>query len=360
MRVLVIDETLERREAVLESVGFGEFEFSSEWSAEAEPLALVFVEHGRARLGLTPPGVVEMVDGTVYTGALSTEASGDPEVVAWAHPRLGRLLIALEELRTLTLPGHARIEPTDADEDRVLYANGDSASGFVAEVGFSVVLESASGLVSTPSEYVWGLVLANEPAPGVGPRLMLSDGSVIDAPGLSVEDGSLSIDRVWAGEGERVSFDATHAMAYVPDASRLVALTSLKVVESRSQGTGLVRREPLDSGGDSALGAGDVLLPGVMTAAWRLPEGAARFSSVARLPIGSRAWGDCELVALAGGKELARVRLHAGVPEAELAFDLPAGSERLTLRIEAGAYGPVQDSVLLIEPMLRVDSVDGR
>ena len=79
----------------------------------------------------------------------------------------------------------------------------------------------------------------------------------------------------------------------------------------------------------------------------------------AELPEDCRTWGDCVLVMTVGSgehpRELFRAGLNAANPRAEFNLALPKSDGRstaLTVTVEAGAFGPIQDRVVLERAVL--------
>jgi len=108
----------------------------------------------------------------------------------------------------------------------------------------------------------------------------------------------------------------------------------------------------------AALGAPDIELPGPMSVTWTLPAGVTRVAGVAELPVSARAWGDCSVVMFDGaGAQVWTTRLSGDAPSAPFNIDL-SGKDALTLtvRVEAGANGPIEDRVLLRRVLLLLDN----
>jgi len=79
--------------------------------------------------------------------------------------------------------------------------------------------------------------------------------------------------------------------------------------------------------------------------------------------VAHRAWGTCELVVMVrrpgeADEELARVELGRASATRTLDFGLPGADSsrrRLVVRVEPGAFGPIQDRVVLRRPLLLID-----
>jgi hypothetical protein len=168
------------------------------------------------------------------------------------------------------------------------------------------------------------------------------------------------------GEGDRTTLAASAAvpLGEVLGADlhpgTLVPLASIPAENQRPTGNRRWTR-PVVASSEALLRLGDVELPGPMSAEWELPAGAERFSADAQLPRAAWDWGDAELIVTlitpAGETELFRRRLSADQPGAAVNAPLgkPAAGARLGIRLESGAYGAVQDRVILHRPVLLID-----
>ena len=113
--------------------------------------------------------------------------------------------------------------------------------------------------------------------------------------------------------------------------------------------------EPLER---SILKLAAIEIPGPMRITWLLPEGSLRLGLEAELPEESRLWGHCNLVVSAAvdgrESELARRTLSQDTPTTDLSIEVPDGAESLSIAVEPGRYGPIQDRVVLNRAMLLV------
>ncbi len=86
---------------------------------------------------------------------------------------------------------------------------------------------------------------------------------------------------------------------------------------------------------------------------YELPQGTQRLSATATLDIGTSPWGDCEFIVRIEGIEVLRQRLSSETPAIAFLIDTPGRS--LTIEIDPGQYGPINDRVLIRSPLLLVD-----
>ena len=328
---------------------------------------------------------VELVDGQRIVGRWVD--SGEPERLGLDHPRLGRLAVNLDRVRSLRRVGAADDSgepPADAgmrnlaeggagEVDRVLMRNGDGLSGFVVEAGVeSVVLvpDGGSESVRLPTAEVAWLWLANPSAttaealrgraetsadagrPGAD-LVELRDGSRLRVRGLELVGDrarlspvlSVAADATSPAETERESQGAggggvTMELSEVVRVEcggagrRLVALSDLPwEVTAGGEAFGLSLRpwidEAADAGGAlpgeaSGVPSGDVA--GAMGPAINGEQtGPTPSAGTARKMQGETTVGERGVTR--GGMRGGVWRLHAPVT---VAFALPAGSCRVT------------------------------
>ncbi|BAM02698.1 serine/threonine-protein kinase [Phycisphaera mikurensis] len=128
-------------------------------------------------------GHLILTDGQVLAGRPAAEAGGG-ESLAWAHPRLGRVVVPLGRVASVSLgpeaEGAAPGRPRPPSADRLRLANGDALVGFaVSTDAAGVAFEPEGGAAATvPWAAVAGLRLANPAAgPPAGDLVELADGS---------------------------------------------------------------------------------------------------------------------------------------------------------------------------------------
>lgn len=298
-------------------------------------------------------GVLELVNGQRWVGTL---VSARGESVSWLVEDAVVLEAPLESVRGAAIHGpiDAARASWDGLDDRVLLRNGDVVDGFVALLGASVVVEGAG---ETPIGLVSGVLLANPPGAASGTIVRTERGSVLSVGGLTVTATGRVRAEVRAGAdadgatggGELViTTGQVRSIGFAPGAYTALASIAPAAVET----PGGLSPEPVRVHPDAALGVGAIELRGPVRVEWRLERGAARFAARAVLPPAAWAWGDCEVVVRTDdGREVQRERLYADRPEAELRAAL-GGATALTIEIERGRGGAVQDRVVLERAMV--------
>ncbi len=320
---------------------------------------------------LSRPGVLELTDGQRFVGTASVASAGE-ESLAWNYARLGLIAVPLEQIRRVVLPRIMTPEQAmpalDVETEDVLrLANGDTLRGFIASFGDKTTIELRDGsTIVTPMNILDEMTLANPGEQPAGVRVWLTGGNVVDVESLraitgkpsrlevTLETGSIVAVNATATPSEaddqptglRFEIDRNHIDAVNFDAQSLVPLVSL---QASTDG----RRLVIDTNGVASLGAQSILMPGPMKATWVLPRGSARLALTAELPLKARAWGNLELIVLVDGVERERHSLSAQSPKAHLRLDL-ADARELTIELNEGQFGPVQDRVELRDAILLI------
>ncbi len=317
---------------------------------------------------ITPQGRLELADGQIFPGQMSP-AKTKGEQLVWTTRELGDVTVPLESVRALSLrPSVVTGEVRQGAGDLVLLANGDRAEGFVASMGPKVDIESQGKTRSLDPARVAAVLFANKTVRAQGAWVWLTSGTVCAVEKLAFDangKGELNV-RLPGVKGNAVKGNAAKAVASIEtadiravsfDVTRLIPVASEPIT---SKATCPERRwtpEPII--GDVAmapLGAADIELPGPMSISWDA-AGAVRLSGVAELPKACRAWGDCdvtiELTGQGPAKPLWHQHLKDSQPEAMFNIMIPEGAKgQLTVRVDAGQYGPILDRVILRRPLM--------
>jgi hypothetical protein len=283
------------------------------------------------------------------------------------------VVVPLDAVRTLDVFSTSRERASDASiartagqaaQDRIELRNGDVLYGFATtewkDGTFRVLIESDAGeTTSIPGDRVQRIDIADEAqteSSQSNETMVWVADQTLRAKSIAIENDSALL--VWAGVagGEksgkimRMSSSSIRAAAFVGD--RISGLASLPVVsvqcgEGRRWCPGMI----VGASMSAPLGAGDVELPGPMAVTLKLPPRAMTFACLAEIPESCHELGSCEFVVFAGEKELARVKLDASNPVQYVRVQLPSqpaqAARELTLKLEAGPDGNVQDRVVL-------------
>lgn len=321
--------------------------------------------HDRSAADRAGLGLLELVDGQRVVGGFAPADPGRPEDhLAWEAGPLGTLVIKLDRVARVREGAMVAAPPPRADRakrDRVVLSNGDVLEGFVERLGAEVwVAVGTSGPATrVEASRIREVTLTNPLEPLTGRVLWLGAGSIIGVEALApARAGTLAFSaRAEVGSDRSIEVRLDQIRAFLPDAASLRPLSELPIArqEPAADRTGAAPVRVLGRG-DAPLNAADIELPGPMTVEWTLPENAARLAATVTLPVTARDWGDCEVIveavdAAGQGKPLERQRLNADSPT--FALNVPvAGAARVRVRVEAGAYGPIQDRVLLRRPVV--------
>lgn len=367
--VLVIDTELRGARGTLLSLDEQGATYIDENGASkrrsAETIAAILPTRRAGEPDASNAGVLELVDGQRYPGALSATAA-DGELVAWEHPVFGRMDIPIERVARVVRDDNDVPSPERApDSDEIFLTNGDRLRGFLIELGQRVVFESETGIVDLDATRVAGAVLSNPRERGARLLVWLNDGSIVEADRVVAQTGEqelLSVDPVLGSEG---AYEITQFVGLAYDASSLVPLSVIPSSGQEPIGPRVYaplvapyRSANIDAYASvgPALFAEDLMIDGPMRVSWELPRGSARFATVVSLLDQTSAWADCEFVVRVGERELARERLNASSPTVAIGVDLPADidARELVITLEAGARGAVDDRVVLVRPLVLV------
>jgi hypothetical protein len=322
------------------------------------------------------PGLIMLTDGRRFAGALSSRVSGADESLAWDHEIFGSRLFSLEEVSWLVQPGASpnlkwdRFHPSSSDE--LILFNGDRLTGFVVKIGPEVTIEDGDSKIDVDAVRLSGARLANPPEPSRGMRVWLRDGTVAPLESIEIDEGGSVLMRLDGGPAHTEQFAPIAAVVF--DAARLLPLASLEPV-SQMPSEGRRFTDPsqrvASRGGSAAiparsltvhesppLDAFDILLPGPLVLEYELPEGARRLSATASLDVGTSPWGDCEFIVRVEGVEMLRLHLSSQQPDGSFVVDTPGSN--LTIEIDPGQYGPINDRVLIRRPLLLLDPAADR
>lgn len=287
----------------------------------------------------------DLIDGWRIPGQLLPELATDEAL--FIRTRLAdEVRIELDRVASIVLsPRFADPHPLPPQRDEVRLLNGDVLTGFVQRIGRTVEVETSTGTLAPAISDVGRIALANPRETPSGCGVWLADGSILSTPSIEVIDGQAVI-RPMIAHGSVISIPAATVLAVVFDTARLVPLESLHVTDFAPDPS---RRwsEPPGVLPHPTPGIGVIEIPGPMRITWALPEHAERVAGVLTLPEPARTWGDCEVSLHAAGRELWRTRLHPDTPSADFSQELPDGAAHLSLMVEPGRFGPIQDRVTI-------------
>ncbi len=244
-------------------------------------------------------------------------------------------------------------------QDRVHLANGDTLQGIVADVAdASLILQIGADAVPVPLESIEWLHFAEtgeRAASQAGFQLRLTDGSIVSAPAVRVENNQLEIEL--AGEVRRLPLSSVTAIEQVN--GPVMWLSDQPPVEAKQTpflGDPLPARfnttldgRPVRLGNHRISKAIAVHSQSVLT--WNLPQGYQRFRTQYAID------GD-----LPHANVTVRIRLDgrivheqeditAGPPGPVVEVDL-GDARQITLEVDYGRTYDVQDRLIWIEPAL--------
>lgn len=361
---ILIDAQLGRQSVTLRQVGRDGVVYVDRLGLErtTEPgrlLALVRDTADRESQA-TSWGLVELTDGQRLRGRLAS-GEGAADALAWEHPLLGRVSLALDRVDHLMMPGaRAGIALGPDSEDAIALRHGDVLRGFVESIGATSVIEIDGQRALVGSDRVHSVRLANPRERSSGAMVFFAGGEVLRVLALADgEPGRLGFEPeargTPGGDAATIVVSMREVEAVVFDAAAVRPLAEL----DRAGGGAEEDQERVRVGRSGF--APDVEFVGPGRVSWVLPQGATRFACTLSLPESEWAWGDCEVRLLveadAGEVEMLDARLHAGAPTAEWVTDLPAVGLRgrvLTIEVRAGAHGPIQDRPVVQQALVAI------
>ncbi|CAG0995846.1 hypothetical protein PHYC_02555 [Phycisphaerales bacterium] len=302
--------------------------------------------------------MLRLTDGQALPGVPSSALADEAEAVAWESSLLGPVQVPLDRLSMMILRPEARgVDRLRAtSSDMVLLLNGDMLDGYLERVGPTITMEKDRKRSEIDRSRVVGIAFANPPTPASGAWAWFFDGSTIAADRLEISvDGRVRLTPALSG-APTISRDANDVRAVLFDAARIRGLADAPWTLMPQ--TPARRWSPPPIVGEArhaALFAADIEFPGPMGVEWSLPDRSVRFAMTAEMPPAARVWGDLDLVVGIAGNELGRYHLNASNPTADINVSLgdsvPPGA-RLSISVEAGPSGPIQDRVVLRRPMI--------
>lgn len=298
------------------------------------------------RDGQTLPGVID--DSMVSTNT---------DALPWRTTRFGSLAFSLEDVSLVRFVDAAQASQLrNQRDDMVLLTNADRLTGFVSlTTNAALSVETGPGKqVTTPLARVAAIAFANPAQDREGSWLWLADGTAMRVSSVSLSDSrEVTLTLASAARDTSYTVSAEQMLALTPAHERVTGLAALGAPTFTASSSRRWTSAPIIGSADqSPLGAAQIELPGPMSATWQLPAGTSRFASDVELPESCRVWGDCSVVLAIDGKELSRVRLTSQQPAASLAAAIPANAQTLTLTLDAGERGSVEDRVVLSRAML--------
>lgn len=296
-------------------------------------------------------GLLTLADGQRWVGSL---VSARGQSITWLIEEAVILEAQLEHIRSAAI--RAPIDEAFATwpglDDRVLLLNRDTLDGFLVQIGPDVRVETDGGDVNLALDRVAGLLLANPPTDLTGIVVRTAGGSVIGVGTVEIAvTGQVSADLGGDAPSGSLSLLTTELRSLLFAPRSIGALAAIEPAEVASPPDHPWTQPPL-SRHDDGLGIDSLELQGPVRVEWTLPRPPARFAATATLPPAMWAWGDCEVVVYTGdGREAFRERLNADRPSVEINVPL-GGLTGLTIEIDAGRSGPVQDRVVFERPII--------
>jgi hypothetical protein len=300
-------------------------------------------------------GMLILADGQRLPGTLAPTTAISDDELAWSHPWLAPTNVPMNLVAAVTLTPHQPV-PTPERADVVVLRNSDRLEGFITALAdpimIEVTTEAGTQEIEVPIERVAALALVTARRPPAGRRIWFEDATVLDVRDLRVgDDGYVRFrSSLVGGSAGRIQTRLSDVSAILLDGEAMRPLSAIPParIEANTPRYELPQPRLLDE--RAAFGLHRIEYRGPIIVRYALPAEARRFAAEASLPDAARAWGDCELVIRDDDREVFRARINRESPTATINVEL-TGSE-LTIEIEAGEHGPIQDRIVLNHPML--------
>jgi hypothetical protein len=292
--------------------------------------------------------------------AAAAESVEPSAAFGWVHPWLGRVDVAVDDIRQLQMRAGAPVtEPAARSRGRadvVVLHNGDVLEGIVSAVGREVVVDPIEAGAEPPTivaldQVITITMVAPRKSP-TGRRVWFADGTVLDVASITVgDDGYVRLSGlalVSGTQAPRVGLDEVAAILLDPTA--MVPLATLTPTRVEGPATRYVVPKPrvLDVG--APLELSPIEFRGPVVARYTLPVACTRFAASAERPPAARQWGDTELIIRSDDREVFRASLNAASPVASI--NVPLTGRELTIELGAGARGAIHDQVIVRQAML--------
>jgi len=241
--------------------------------------------------------------------------------------------------------------------------NGDRLEGFMTRLAdpleIEISVDGTTRTVEIPIARASGAALVTARRPSRHRRVWFRDGTVLDAGRLGIgDDGYVRLETTWTdgaaapGDGP-MQIRLTDVSAMLFDPGAMIPLTGLEPARIEATAPRFRIPPPRVLDADAPLGLGRIEYRGPLLVRYALPPGCRRFAARASLAPDAREWGDLDLIVRDENTVVYEGRLSAENPTATINVALH-GSE-LTIELGEGAYGPIQDRLLLTRAMLLVE-----
>jgi hypothetical protein len=306
-------------------------------------------------------GLIELTDGQRWVGNFVPEERRDDRI-AWDTANMGRLTVAVEKIRRMNLRGRQNsvirnaLESNDVPEavgDRLVLTNGDVLHGFLDSAGKQFVFETNDGQrVELSYVQVAQVELLNPAQARRGALVWMADGSITGVEDLTWTPAVMRLTIAGRQTGA-ISGGSLRGVVFASE--MFVALSELEPQVSRLSDWMDWVEPPRRANPNAACGLSDIQLRGPVEVTYTIPSGSTQLRTTAVVPRRAGPWADLVLDVLVDGRSVWREPMDAtGRSRREIELDL-SGGRALTIRIEEGGRGPVDDVVILERPMILLD-----
>jgi len=300
---------------------------------------------------------LEMIDGQRFSGQW-IGPTPDGASLRWRHDLLGDLVVALDQITTVTrIPTAASPgRPTTPAGDTLVLSNGDTLSGYVVALldeGVSLIPNGQADPVTIPYARIASLNLSNPSLTGTltEHRLTLSDGTRLLASDIGIDGEGVSCYVTPPGLGGvsmTIPAEDLLKIEFTANGFQLVEVSTLPMEEVPGDGVFGLRVPTMVHNQVIQLHA-----PAEIRIV--LPEAAVRFACEAELdttdaPSRIHEWADMHLVITHGQAETVTGHINGDQPRVRL--NSPITGRVMNIRLDPGVNGPILDRLRLRDAVI--------
>ncbi len=312
---------------------------------------------------------VSLIDGQTIKGSMLNSTDPDSmRITLYIGSTIqGSATIPLEHILAITSIEQPLDLTGSIQDDIVITHNGDRVVGFIESVGLQSTVSTDNGLRQLGFNQIRSLQLANPPEHTPGIYLSTDDGLELrtsrfevdfqHSPIITIDPVSLGIDAT-SRDTFLLDPNAPVGIEVLHDQSRIISLASIEPEKITPTGNRSWTPVPIVSWGSSNPILSTIDLRAPVSVMYPLPEGAVRFACTLDAPINT--WTDCVAsifaISYTGQRtELVSQQLNAEQSSVSLNADLGSDTQHLEIHIDPGAFGPIQDRVLVKNPRVLIE-----
>lgn len=313
---------------------------------------------------------IMLTDGQVMKGRITDSFDADKLAITLYTGTTIRsgAMIPLENILTIADSPIATSYELVAADDSITTRNNDVLRGFIESIGRTTSISVGRDVLEIPLDQISTINFANIPERIAGVYISTNDDLHLRVSSfdfdfqhpLTVDVDSVSLGLpsdardVWL-----LDPSAPAGIELVHPSQRVISLCSIKPELTEPTGDRDWTPTPTAMSNEANPVLGTIDLHAPVRVVYPLPKGATRFACDLVAPINT--WTDCIAkvysISYAGQRtELLNKQLNADHPSQSLNVELNPDTAKIEIRIDPGAFGPIQDRVLLVHPRVLIES----